>query len=101
MPAAELYRHVGDFTLFWAGVYPEALRSNSPTQDQFTDYCVQGKRSYQMASQIDVENAERLEEALLLERLSAQFELCCYGLREVRRHWEEDKDGPNHVILIG
>ena len=97
----ELYRHVGDFTLFWAGVYPEALRNSSPAQDQFTDYCVHGKRSYHIASQIDVENEERLEEALLLERLSDQFELCCYGLREVRRHWEEDNDGPNQIILIG
>ena len=23
----EIYRHIGDFTLFWTGVYPEALRS--------------------------------------------------------------------------
>src|SRR4051794_28840895 len=22
----EVYRHIGDFTLFWTGVYPEALR---------------------------------------------------------------------------
>ncbi len=97
----ELYRHVGDFTLFWAGVYPEALRSNSPCHDQFSEYCAHGKLSYQIASQIDVENPDRLDEALLFERLSNQFELCCYGLREVRRHWEEDQDGPNHVILIG
>ncbi len=24
-PQREIYRHIGDFTLFWAGVYPEAL----------------------------------------------------------------------------
>src|SRR5262245_40161634 len=24
--AREMHRHIGDFTLFWAGAYPEALR---------------------------------------------------------------------------
>src|SRR3954469_20298488 len=24
-PQREIYRHIGDFTLFWSGVYPEAL----------------------------------------------------------------------------
>src|SRR5690606_17672352 len=24
-PQREIYRHIGDFTLFWTGVYPEAL----------------------------------------------------------------------------
>src|SRR5262249_7006727 len=24
-PRREIYRHIGDFTLFWTGVYPEAL----------------------------------------------------------------------------
>ena len=25
----QVYRHIGDFALFWAGVYPEALRDGS------------------------------------------------------------------------
>lgn len=95
----ELHRHIGDFTLFWAGVYPEALRQSSPTADQFTDYCQHGKRSYHIASQLEIEDRELWEEALVLERLSEQFELCCYGLREVRRHWEEG-DGGHSLILI-
>ncbi len=97
----ELYRHVGDFTLFWAGVYPEALRHGSAAQDQFADYCSHGKRSYHIASQLDVQDLARLDEALLLERLSEQFELCCYGLREIRRHWEEGDGRSGNVILIG
>lgn len=99
----ELYRHIGDFTLFWAGVYPEALKNHaSSSADPFNDYCAQGKRSYHLASQLDLEAAELQDEALLLERLSEQFELCCYGLREVRRQWEEGDD-PQHgnVILLG
>ncbi|GAG53585.1 unnamed protein product, partial [marine sediment metagenome] len=36
----ELHRHIGDFTLFWAGVFPEALRRQSTeTGHQFESYC--------------------------------------------------------------
>lgn len=97
----ELHRHIGDFTLFWAGIYPEALRhSQSPVQDQFHDYCQQGKRSYHLASQIQA--PDEPPEPDLLERLSERFELCCYGLREVRRQWEEGdgQSGGQHVILF-
>jgi hypothetical protein len=97
----ELHRHIGDFTLFWAGIYPEALRhTHSPTQDQFLDYCHQGKRSYHLASQIEAPDAVPGPD--LLERLSERFELCCYGLREVRRQWEEGDGlaGSGNVILI-
>src|SRR5262245_17550110 len=47
----ECHRHVGDFTLFWTGVYPEALgrlrASSSP--DHLIDFQRQGKRSYYLA----------------------------------------------------
>ena len=49
----EAHRHIGDFTLFWAGVYPEALRKPRRSQhDYFGDYCAHGKRSYRIASTI-------------------------------------------------
>src|SRR5262249_61342813 len=37
----EIHRHIGDFTLFWTGVYPETLRRLSSTlnRDQFIDCC--------------------------------------------------------------
>ena len=100
----ELHRHIGDFTLFWAGVYPEALRQHSlpVEQDQFHDYCAQGKRAYHLASQLDPVEPQQ-PESDLLERLSHCFELCCYGLREVRRQWEDRDDGMGNsgVILLG
>ena len=35
----DLHRYIGDFTLFWAGVYPEALRSRATSSsDQFETY---------------------------------------------------------------
>src|SRR5215468_6010091 len=37
----EVYRHIGDFTLFWTGVYPEVLRRlrSAASRDHFIDYC--------------------------------------------------------------
>ena len=84
----EVYRHIGDVTLFWTGVYPEALdRLRSVLcKDFFIDYCVQGKRSYYIASTFEDEPYR--EEAAVLRRLSEEFELCAYGLNQVRREWE-------------
>ena len=89
----EYYRHIGDFTLFWTGVYPEALERlrSAMTKDHFIDYCEQGKRSYYIASTFD-EDPYR-EEAPVLRRLSAEFELCAYGLNQVRREWERRQPG--------
>ncbi len=84
----EVHRHIGDFALFWTGVYPEALDRlrSALCKDHFIDYCAQGKRSYFIASTF--EEAPYREEAPVLRRLSQDFELCAYGLRQVRRQWE-------------
>jgi hypothetical protein len=86
----EIHRHIGDFTLFWAGVYPEALRrlQHRDGADQFLNYCAQGKRSYLIASLFDADERCR-EEAPVLRRLSTEFELCAYGLNQVRKEWEK------------
>ena len=65
----EYYRHIGDFALFWTGVYPEALdrlRSRH-CKDHLVDYTVQGKRGYWKASQF--EDGEFRDEAPVLRRL--------------------------------
>jgi len=84
----EIHRHIGDFTLFWTGVFPEALdRLRSVLcKDHLIDYCTQGKRSYYIASTF-ADDPYR-EEAPVLRRLSEEFELCAYGLNQVRREWE-------------
>ena len=99
----EVHRHIGDFTLFWSGVYPESLaRLQRPDQtDSLLDYCAQGKRAYYIASTIRGANNE--DECDVLERLSARFELCMYGLGEIRREWERhdpDSPGDARAILI-
>lgn len=99
----EAHRHVGDFTLFWTGVYPEALPRlrGSQRADQLIDYSQQGKRAYFIASTIPSGESEN-GQADVLARLSVQFELCQYGLGEIRREWErrdEEGDSPRPMLL--
>jgi hypothetical protein len=87
-PKREIHRHIGDSTLFWTGVYPEALRRlrGFDRKDALLDYQQQGKRSYYIASTFREEPYE--SEAPVLRRLSNEFELCSEALMQVRREWE-------------
>lgn len=77
----ECHRHVGDFTLFWTGLYPDALRSHGTgSADGLLDYQRQGKRSYYLASTMTPCSDDRP----VLRRLSEHFELCAFGLSRVR-----------------
>lgn len=95
----ELHRHVGDFALFWSGMYPEALRAarTENCASGFLDYCQQGKRAYRIAAEIEA--GDRPPQGDLLWRLSEQFELCAYGLREIRREWENDAGGQDGLLI--
>lgn len=90
-PKREIHRHIGDFALFWTGVYPEALsRLQAPdSRDHLLDYLEQGKRSYLIASSFQDEPYQ--DEAPLLRRLSEEFELCSVGLNHVRKEWEKPR----------
>ena len=94
----EVHRHIGDFTLFWSGMYPESLRRarTHESPDGFLDYCRQGKRAYAIAAEI--EGGEDRPSCDLLHQLSDQFEMCAYGLREVRREWEEGDTGTGLLL---
>ena len=72
-------------------MYPESLRKVRVVDDDgFLDYCKQGKRAYAIAAEI--EGGEDRPPCQLLHQLSEQFELCAYGLREIRREWEEGEN---------
>lgn len=84
----EIYRHMGDFSLFWTGVYPEALETNRRVAaDAMLNYFEMGKRSYHIASTY-ADTPRDAEESPILRRLSDDFELYALGLRKVRSHWE-------------
>jgi hypothetical protein len=87
----ECHRHVGDYTLFWTGVYPEALAKlrGKGSPDALISYQEQGKRSYYLASTLSAGSSQ----GSILRRLSDQFELCAFGLSCVRREWEKIRSG--------
>ena len=80
----EVHKHIGDFTLFWAGVYPESLPrlQSRMRKDHLIDYVEQGKNSYAIASSFD--HGQYRDQAAVLKKLSEEFELCLYGLNLVR-----------------
>lgn len=95
----QLHRHIGDYTLFWTGLYPEVAdrMQRSSGKDVLLDYRAQGKRNYLIASTIPVEREQAPSE--VLERLSDCFDICTYGLQEVRKAWEEDDGIAGPIIL--
>jgi hypothetical protein len=80
----EVHKHIGDFTLFWTGVYPEMLRyfRAAARADHLVDYVEQGRKSYKIASTF--QHGPFAEEAPVLRQLSDEFEKCMYGLHLVR-----------------
>lgn len=81
-------KYIGDFTLFWTGVYPENLRARRDSDvDRLGAYLRQGKQSYGIAS--DLTAPREQPPAEVLRQLSQQFEYCVHGLRLVRAGWEQ------------
>jgi hypothetical protein len=91
----EVRKHVGDFTLFFAGVFPEAVaalpRLRPLSLDTLIDYVAAGKASYAIVAAFNV--FEYREEAPLFRRLSDRFEECVVGLNLVKREIEEAHGG--------
>ncbi len=82
-----VHRHIGDFTLFMAGLFPEYLRRLKSSgliyhKDFLVDYVKTGKRSYGIVAQISRDDYENVPP--LFKKLSENFELCVTGLGFVR-----------------
>jgi hypothetical protein len=86
----DYYRHIGDFALFWTGLFPEAVERQRlrPCKDALVSYTAQGKRGYLLTSRLEEERHHDTEAELFL-RLSEQFEVCAVGLRKVREGLDE------------
>ena len=87
----EVRKHVGDFTLFLTGLFPEAVgglpRLRPLSVDVFVDYVAAGKESYRIVSAFNM--FEYREEAPLFGRLAYHFEQCVHGLNLVKRDLEQ------------
>lgn len=81
----EVRKHIGDYTLFLAGLFPEYVARLSRKQfrmDSLIDYLKAGKESYRIVAAFD--QFEYLEIAPLFRKLSEKFELCVYGLNLIK-----------------
>jgi hypothetical protein len=90
-----VHKHIGDYTLFMAGIFPEFVRrlqTSRPlvTPDAFLDYVKVGKRSYWIVSEFAASSSEAA--APLFRKLSENFELCVYGLGYVRADLDRLRD---------
>ena len=87
----EVRKHVGDYTLFMTGLFPESVararQSRRPRLDAFIDFVQAGKESYAIVSSFN--QFEYREEAPIFRRLSENFELCVVGLNLVKQDLEE------------
>ena len=88
----DVHRHIGDFTLFMAGLFPEYLRRIKTAgliyhKDFLVDYIKTGKRSYRLVAEYiqgsPVSAKEEPPPPLFL-KLSENFELCVVGLGYIR-----------------
>ena len=97
----EYHRHIGDFTLFFTGLFPDAVRRQEIgwAKDAVVSYTWQGKRSYMIAASF--EDDPYREEAAVLKRLGSEFELCAVGLNRVRKELDELQAEGEHSRLFG
>lgn len=83
----DVHQHIGDFTLFMAGIFPEYLRRLKTAgliyhKDFLVDYVKTGKRSYGIVAEMAGNPSQ--DERPLFKKLSDNFELCVTGLGFVR-----------------
>ncbi|HRK20774.1 MAG TPA: hypothetical protein PLX06_03155 [Fimbriimonadaceae bacterium] len=83
----EVHRHIGDFLLFWSGLFPEFLDSiRDHAADGLIDAVRQGSESYYIVSSFDY--APYDSEAPTFRKLSNEFLACREGLRLMRGSFE-------------
>lgn len=86
----EVRKHVGDFTLFFTGMFPESinhLRLRRQRLENFVDFVKAGKESYYIVSTF--EQFEYAQSAPLFAQLSSCFEQCVFGLNMVKNDLAE------------
>ena len=86
----QVRKHIGDFTLFFTGMFPESLnhyRLRRQRMESFVDWMKAGKESYYIFSKF--EHFEYAKVAPLFANLSRNFEQCVYGLNRVKNELQE------------
>jgi len=86
----QVRKHIGDYTLFFSGMLPEALnhyRLRKARLEGMIDFIRAGKESYFIVSKF--EYFEYAKVAPLFRRMSEEFEQLVYGLNQVKNDLEE------------
>lgn len=86
----QVRKHIGDYTLFFTGMFPESInhfRLRRNRTESFVDWMKAGKESYYIVSKF--EHFEYTNVAPLFASLSTHFEQCVYGLNQVKNDLQE------------
>src|SRR5947209_5048659 len=86
----QVRKHIGDYTLFFAGMFPESInrfRLRRARMENLIDFVKAGKESYYIVSQFNIFEYEKV--ARMFGRLSHEFENCVYGLNLVKNDLAE------------
>ncbi len=86
----QVRKHIGDYTLFFAGMFPESInrfRLHRDRIENFVDWIKAGKESYFIVSKFEYFEYTRV--APLFAKLSQNFEQCVYGLNQVKNELQE------------
>jgi len=86
----QVRKHIGDYTLFFAGMFPESInhiRLRRQRLENFVDWMKAGKESYYIVSKF--EHFEYAKVAQLFANLSRNFEGCVAGLNMVKNELQE------------
>jgi hypothetical protein len=86
----QVRKHIGDYTLFFTGMFPESinrLRLRHDRLENFVDWMKAGKESYYIVSKFEHFEYEKV--APLFGKLSNHFEQCVYGLNLVKNDLRE------------
>jgi len=94
----DIHRHIGDLTLFLAGIFPEYCNRIKCSglihhKDFLVDYVKAGKRSYGIVA--THQDPQAKNPPWLFQTLSANFELCVAGLGFVRLDLDRFQDSPS------
>jgi len=85
----QVRKHIGDYTLFCTGMYPESinhLRLRRHRLESMVDFIKAGKESYYIVSKFEF--FEYAKVAPMFARLAREFESCVYGLNIVKNELE-------------
>jgi hypothetical protein len=105
----QVRKHIGDYTLFLAGMFPESInpiRLRRQRLENLVDWVKTGKESYYIVSKFDA--FEYAKVAPLFANLSRNFESCVHGLNMVKQDLEEmqhpligrGEDDRNHDLIM-